>query len=116
MVRAAGPTSPAARLAAVEVQMVVGVSVFELHIPEARSLKQKRKVVKSLLDRLYHRHRVSIAETDFHDLHQRAEISLAIVHSSSSHVEQLLENLRNLVEDNLNAQLIRWDTQVLEEV
>ena len=57
--------------------MVVGVSIFELHLPAAQSLKQKRKVIKSLIDRVHHRFRVSIAETDFHDLHQRCEISIA---------------------------------------
>ncbi|MGB6993115.1 MAG: DUF503 domain-containing protein, partial [Thermoanaerobaculia bacterium] len=60
--------------------MIVAVSVFELHIPAGRSLKDKRRVVKALKDRIYRRYRVSIAETDHHDLHQRAEIAIAAVH------------------------------------
>ena len=59
--------------------MVVGISVFELHVPGSRGLKEKRKVVKSLLDRIHQRYRVSVTETDLHDLHQRAEIGLALV-------------------------------------
>ena len=43
--------------------MVVAIAVAELHIPAARGLKEKRKVVKSLIDRLTHRYRISIAET-----------------------------------------------------
>ena len=59
--------------------MVVGVSVFELHLPASRSLKEKRRVVKSFVERLHERLRVSVAETGFHDLHQRAEIGVAAV-------------------------------------
>ena len=59
--------------------MIVGISVFELHLPTSRSLKDKRRVVKSLIERVHQRYRLSIAETDFHDLHQRAEIAIAAV-------------------------------------
>ncbi|MCB1036409.1 MAG: DUF503 family protein, partial [Acidobacteria bacterium] len=59
--------------------MVVGVSVCELHLPGVRSLKGKRKIIKGLIERLHHRYRISIAETAFHDLHQRAEIGIAAV-------------------------------------
>ena len=59
--------------------MIVGVTVFELHLPASRSLKDKRRVVKSLIDRVHQRYRLSVAETGFHDLHQRAEIAVAAV-------------------------------------
>ena len=55
--------------------MIVGISVFELHLPSSRSLKDKRRVVKSLVERIHQRFRVSVAETGFHDLHQRSEIA-----------------------------------------
>ena len=59
--------------------MLIGISIFELHLPQSRSLKEKRKVVKSLIDRIHRRFRVSIAETDFHDLHQRTEMAIAAI-------------------------------------
>ena len=55
--------------------MVIGVVSWELEVYGAQSLKEKRSVVKSLLDRLRQRHNVSVAETDHQDLWQRAEIS-----------------------------------------
>ena len=57
----------------------VGVIRLELHIPGARSLKDKRRAVKSLVDRMHHRYRVSVAETDLQDLSRRAELGLAVV-------------------------------------
>ena len=96
--------------------MVVGISVFELHLPVSRSLKDKRRVVKSLIEKLHQRYRVSIAETDFHDLHQRAEIALAaVVAGGENEMEHLMEEVRNLVESDPEVYLTRWDPQLLEE-
>lgn len=95
--------------------MVVGISIFELHLPACRSLKGKRKVVKGLIDRIHHRFRVSIAETDFHDLHQRAEISIAIVSQSPFELDRILEEIRGVVDGvEPDAFLTRWEPQVLE--
>jgi uncharacterized protein len=94
--------------------MVVGIVSFELHLPESRSLKDKRRVLKSLIDRVFQRYRVSIAETAFHDLHQRAEISIAAVTVKEVEMETLMENVRSLVESVHEAYLTRWDPQLLE--
>lgn len=95
--------------------MIAGITVFELHLPESRSLKDKRRVVKSLIDRVHQRYRVSIAETGFQDLHQRAEIAIAVVISGSdSEMENLMEQVRNLVESDPEVYLTRWDPQILE--
>lgn len=95
--------------------MVVGISIFELHLPSSRSLKDKRRVVKSLVDRVHQRYRVSIAETGFHDLHQRAEIAMAVVVAGGQmEMENLMEEVRNLVESDPEIYLTLWDPQILE--
>jgi uncharacterized protein YlxP (DUF503 family) len=95
--------------------MIVGISVFELHLPASRSLKDKRRVVKSLIERLHQRYRVSIAETDFHDLHQRAEIAVAAVAAGGeSEMDKLMNEVRNLVESEPEVYLTRWEPQMLE--
>ena len=96
--------------------MIVGVSSFELHLPSSRSLKDKRRVVKSLVDRIHQKYRVSVAETGFHDLHQRAEISMAAVTNGEGEMEKLMEDVRSLVESETEAWLTRWDPQILEGV
>lgn len=95
--------------------MPVAVSVFELHVPHARSLKEKRRVIKSMIERIHNRYRVSIAETAHHDLHQRSEISIAVVHSSSHHLEQIMERIRETVDSTPEAVLTLWDPFFVEE-
>ncbi len=94
--------------------MVVAISVFELHLPGVRSLKEKRRIVKSLIDRIHRRHRVSVAETDFHDLHQRAEIAVATVNASHVRVAAQLDAIRDLIDQAPGASLLSWNPQYLE--
>ncbi len=95
--------------------MVVAVSVFELHIPAGRSLKEKRRVIKSLTERLHQRYRVSVAETDYHDLHQRAQIAVAAVHRSRHEMERLLSGIREHVEEVPGAMLTSWEPYYVED-
>ena len=94
--------------------MVFAMVSCELHIPAARSLKEKRRVVKGLVERLHRRFRVSIAETDFHDLHQRAQIGIAAVERSGSRVERLLLELRGAADAVDEAVVVRWDVEMME--
>ncbi len=94
--------------------MVVGVARCELHLPGARSLKEKRKVVKSVVERLHHRFRISIAETAFHDLHQRAEIAIAAVGQGEPEVEALFEELRRLLDGEPEAYVTFWNPAFLD--
>ncbi len=92
---------------------VIAVSVFELHLPTCRSLKEKRRVIKSLIERSHRRHRVSIAESDFYELHQRAEITLALVAGSERDAERLLDRIHDLVDGHNEAELTFWEPQIL---
>ena len=70
--------------------MVIGVVSWELHIPGAGSLKDKRSVVKSLKDRLHNEFNVSVAETGHHDVWQRAEVTMCVVSSERRHAESVV--------------------------
>ena len=95
--------------------MIVAIAVLELHIPAARSLKDKRRVVKSLIERMHAKFRVSVAETDFQDLHQRAEIGVAAVGRSESELQHLMNELRRVADDEVEAFVSRWEPQFLED-
>jgi uncharacterized protein len=94
--------------------MIVGIVSCELHLPESRSLKDKRRVVKSLVDRIFQRYRVSIAETGFQELHQRAEISIAVVTQREAELNKLMEHIRDLLDSQPEVYLTRWEPQLLE--
>lgn len=78
--------------------MVIGVASWQLSLPECRSLKEKRRVVKSLKERLQHRFHVSVAETDHQDVWSRAELTAAVVTSDRAHADSILEKLDTFVE------------------
>lgn len=94
--------------------MVVAISVFELHVPEARSLKDKRSVVKSLIERISARHRVCVLESDFQDLRQRSEITLALLGHRQGDVDRALARIRGTIEEHGGCYLTYWEPQFLE--
>lgn len=73
--------------------MVIGLLQFELLIGDARSLKDKRRVVSSLKDRLHREHLVAVAEVDRLDAHQHAVLGLATVSNDVPHVQGMLDRI-----------------------
>ncbi len=69
----------------------VGILSVELHFPEAGSLKEKRKYVKSAKAQLQNRFGASVAEVDFHDLWQRSRLTLSCVAREEREVLRLLD-------------------------
>ncbi len=96
--------------------MLIGLSVFELHLPHSRSLKEKRKVVKGVVDRLHDRYRVSVRESGFHDLHQRAEVAVAYLAGSESELDRMAGEMRRIVDTLPEAMVSLWDDKVLEAI
>jgi uncharacterized protein len=86
--------------------VVVGVIVWELEILGAQSLKDKRRVVKSLKERLQTRFRVSAAETRHQDLWQRAEIAACVVSGEHRHASDVLDAMDRLVTADMRARVI----------
>ncbi|MCX7623959.1 MAG: DUF503 domain-containing protein [Thermomicrobium sp.] len=81
--------------------MVIGVTRFAIEIPSARSLKEKRKVVKSVIDQVKHRFNVAIAEVDGHAQWQFAELGVACVSTSAQHADEMLRHVLQYVEEHL---------------
>ena len=77
--------------------MVVGVMWWELSLPGVSSLKEKRMVVRSLKDRIHHRFKVSVAETDHQDVWTRAQLAVAIVSNDGKHADEVLDQVDRMV-------------------
>ncbi len=86
--------------------MVVAVVTWELHLSGCQSLKDKRRIMKSLKDRLHNRFNVSVAETDYQDLWQRGELSCCVVATDNRHAESVLSAADNLVGQEPMARII----------
>ncbi|MBW2367326.1 MAG: DUF503 domain-containing protein [Deltaproteobacteria bacterium] len=79
--------------------MVVGLGLITLRLHDCRSLKGKRRVVKAIINQLRNRFNVSAAEVGANDIHQRAEIGLAVVGNDRTRVNSKLDKMFNLVDD-----------------
>jgi uncharacterized protein YlxP (DUF503 family) len=79
--------------------LVVGVARFALRMPANRSLKEKRKVVRRVRDRVRSRHNVSVSEIGDQDEARRAVFALGMVGSDGRHVESSLRAILDAIED-----------------
>lgn len=86
--------------------MVIGVCRIVLAIPGNDSLKGKRKVVRSVIDRLRSRFNVAVAEVEDMDNWRRAVVGLAVVSNDTSHVHAMLDNIRSFVAEARGAVLL----------
>jgi len=71
--------------------MVVGILRLTLHVQGASSLKEKRQVVRKVVDRLRSRFNVTVAEVGENDIWQRAVIGIAAVSNDHSFVNEVLD-------------------------
>lgn len=93
--------------------MIVGLLTLDLHIFEAHSLKEKRFVIKSLIDRIKNKFNVSVAEVDANDLWQRSIIGIAMVANETQFINKVFENIRNVVYDINAVELIESHVELL---
>ena len=93
--------------------MTVGTLRIEFLVAGASSLKDKRRVVKGLKDRLRHRFNVSVAEVEFQELWQRSAVGVAAVGTDGAFVAEVLEKVLALVRRDRSIQLLRHDIETL---
>jgi len=88
--------------------MVVACAAFVLHLPTARSLKDKRSSLSRLKARVRDKFNVSVAEVDDLDLWGSATLGVVVVTTDSAHAHRVLERVARLIED------IRLDVELLD--
>jgi hypothetical protein len=93
--------------------MFVGYGWITLRLDGVRSLKEKRHLVRPLLEDLRRRFKVSAAEVDFLDEYDRTRVGFAGVGSSQSDVRDFLENMVRLLELTPGLNIIDSRVEVL---
>ena len=94
--------------------MNVGILTVRLRIPENQSLKGKRQVVKSIIQRVRNRFNVSVAEVEDQDLWQVATIGVAAVSNSSAHVNEVLSKVQDFIAGSRpDAELLDYNIEIL---
>jgi len=86
----------------------------DLHIPESRSLKAKRSVVKSIVEAARHRYGVAAAEVGFQDQWQRASLGFAAVGSEAAHVIDVIDEVERFVWSHPEIEVLSVERKWLE--
>lgn len=89
--------------------MYVAVCSLELFIPQAASRKDRRQVVKSLVERIRARTGASVAEVDGQETWQRTTLGVAMVSGEKAFLDKQVQQVRRLAEDQTEAELA-WFT------
>ena len=83
-----------------------------LNIPAARSLKDKRRVVKSLIARIHNQHNAAVDEVDDNDRWQICRLGVAVVSNRSDHVDSQLAAIVRMVERERDLSVIDLETEI----
>jgi uncharacterized protein len=93
--------------------MIVGVAIVELHVHGSQSLKEKRGVVRSVIQRVRNRFAVSVAEVGGQDTWQHAQIGMTTVGSDARSVRAVLDRAVHFIETLGLAEVTDSDVDVL---
>ncbi len=93
--------------------MTIGVLQMDFLIPGSRSLKDKRRVMKSLKQVLHNRFNCSVAETEFKELWGRARLAACVVSDDSRHANEQLNEIAKFAANKGGAELLDYRIEML---
>lgn len=93
--------------------MIVGTGIITLRLHDCRSLKGKRKVVKSMINKLRNNFNASVAEIGSNDVYQRAEIGFSLVGNNQALINSKIDKIFNMADDLGLAEIIDTEMEIL---
>lgn len=92
--------------------MHIGICTLYLRLPEARSLKEKRRVIKSIKDRIGNKFNVSIAEVDKLDKWQWATLGVVCVSNDARFTNSMLSNVVDFIQQIHQVELVDYEIEI----
>lgn len=93
--------------------MIIGACTLHLYLPGVLSLKEKRHIVKPLLNQLRRKFELAVAEVGNHDTWQTADVAIVTVSNETGHVYAVLEKAVHWVEDEYRqVEVLDWDVEL----
>jgi len=93
--------------------MVVGTLKIEFLLYDNRSLKGKRKVVRSMVDKVKSKFNVSIAEVGANDKWQKIELGISAVGNDRRHIDASLNHILDFLESLCLAQIVNTEMDLI---
>ncbi len=79
---------------------------------EGNSLKEKRQVIKSIIERLKNRFNISIAEVGYLDVIRRSTIGFTVVSNEKTYIERLMGKIINFIDLDPRVQIINLEKEI----
>ena len=92
--------------------MVVGSLKIEFRLTDNRSLKGKRKVVRSMVDKVKSRFNVSIAEVGSNDKWQKIELGISAVGNDRRHIDSSLNHILSFLDSLYLAEIVHTEMEI----
>lgn len=92
--------------------MQIGTAQITLYAPFVHTLKEKRMVVKSLVERTHNRFRVAVAEVGDQDVHQSIVLGVACVAASSAQADSIIDHVLTFIETNTEAEITHVEREI----
>jgi len=93
--------------------MVVGTLQIVLYLHDNRSLKGKRKIVRSMVDKVKHKFNVAIAEIGSNDKWQKIELGVSTVGNDRRHIDASLSTVLNFLDSLYLAEIVDSKTEII---
>ena len=93
--------------------MVVGIGMITFRLHGTRSLKEKRKIVKSIIARLRNTFNASVGEVGSNDIYQRAEIGFALAGNDRLVINSKIDKMFNLADEMGLAEIIDTKMEII---
>jgi len=93
--------------------LVIGVIRLTLYLSESGSLKGKRRILRSIKDRLRSQFNVSVAEVGCQDLWQKAELAVALAAADREYADRVLQTILGKVESWRLAEVIDVEVEII---
>jgi uncharacterized protein len=93
--------------------MVIGCGTITLRLADCRSLKEKRKIIKSVIGRTRSHFNAAVAEVGLNDAHQKAVIGIAVVGNAQAVISAALDHIIALIDNMHLAEIIAADMEIM---
>jgi uncharacterized protein YlxP (DUF503 family) len=86
--------------------MIIGLLTLEIYLPYSHSLKEKRKTLNMIRDRLKRKYNIAFAELDYQNKWQRSKVGLVTLNTQKGMVEKVFQKIVEQVEENIEGEIL----------
>lgn len=93
--------------------MTVGLLLLDCYIPESQSLKDKRRILTSLSERLRRQFNIAVAEVEYQDQWQRAQLAVVLVNTNWRMLQSSMSKLTEYVDRDRRVEITNTESRQL---